>query len=139
MDGPDEGVCQLRWAPDGSLWFCSDREDWWSLYRWTPEAGVERMLQRPGDVGEPKWVFGTMRYAFLDDGRAVLAVLHEGKDALCLLEPDGTSGRPPSSAHLCRGRRAGSDTVVLIGASPLEEPAVLGSRSIVGGRSTSGA
>ena len=59
VDQPAEGVCQPQWAPDGSLWFCTDRNDWWSLYRWTPEAGVEQMLNVAGEVGGPKWQFGT--------------------------------------------------------------------------------
>jgi len=125
VDKPDEGICQLRWAPDGSLWFCSDREDWWSLHRWTPEGGVERMFDRPGDVGEPKWVFGTMRYAFLDDGRAVLASLHEGNDTLCLLEPDGTVLDLPLGFTCIEDMDASGDTVVLMGSSPLEEPAIV--------------
>ena len=130
VDEPAEGICQLRWAPDGSLWFCSDREDWWSLYRWTPEAGVERMFHRPGDVGEPKWIFGTMRYAFLADGRVVLAVLHEGNDSLCLLEPDGSLIDLPARLHLCQDMDASGDAVVLMGSSPLEEPAVLRLRQV---------
>ena len=84
VDEPAEGICQPRWAPDGSLWFCSDREDWWSLYRWTPEGGVERMVDLPGEVGGPKWVFGRTRYAFLRGGRVVFALLHEGRDSLWL-------------------------------------------------------
>ena len=62
VDGPREGICQPMWAADGSLWFCSDRADWWSLYRWTPDGGVERRLDRPGEVGEPKWVFGPQAF-----------------------------------------------------------------------------
>ena len=55
VDEPGEGVCQPQWAPDGSLWFCTDRNDWWSLYRWTPEAGVEQMFSAPARSGTPKW------------------------------------------------------------------------------------
>ena len=72
VDEAAEGICQPQWAPDGSLWFCSDRDDWWSLYRWTPESGVEQVFGEPGEVGAPQWVFGLSRYAFLDGrpGRA---------------------------------------------------------------------
>ncbi len=125
VDEPDEGICQVRWAPDGSLWFCTDREDWWALHRWTPEGGVERMFQGPGDVGEPKWVFGTMRYAFLDDGRAVLAALHEGNDTLRLLEPDGTVLDLPLGFTCVEDMDASGDAVVLMASSALEEPAVV--------------
>ena len=124
VDGAEEGVCQPRWAPDGSLWFCTDREDWWSLYRWTPGAGVERMFHGPGDVGEPKWTFGPMRHAFLADGRAVLASLHQGVDSVFLLERDGTPVELPTGSSCVTDLAASGDAVVLVGASSLEEPAV---------------
>ena len=130
VDQPAEGVCQPRWAPDGSLWFCSDREDWWSLYRWTAETGVEQMLHRPGEVGKPKWTFGNTQYAFLDDGRVVLALLHEGRDSVHLLERDGTLVDLPVDSTCVTDLVAGGDTAVLIGSSPVEEPAVL--RLVVG-------
>ena len=31
--GRDESISQPEWHPDGSLWFLSDRSDWWNLYR----------------------------------------------------------------------------------------------------------
>jgi dipeptidyl aminopeptidase/acylaminoacyl peptidase len=125
VDEPDEGVCQPRWAPDGSLWFCSDREDWWSHYRWTPEGGVEQMFHRPGEVGEPKWDFATRRYAFLDDGRVVLALAHEGIDALCLLDPDGTVLDLPLGISCVEDMDSSGNTVALMGSSAVTEPAVL--------------
>src|SRR5688500_13522437 len=30
--GPDESVFQPSWRPDGTLYFVSDRTDWWNLY-----------------------------------------------------------------------------------------------------------
>ena len=130
VDQPAEGVCQPQWAPDGSLWFCSDRQDWWSLYRWTAEEGGEQMLHRPGDVGKPKWAFGKTQYAFLDDGRVALAVLHEGKDSLHLLESDGTLIDLSVGSTCVTDLVAGGNTAVLIGSSSIEEPAVL--RLVVG-------
>ena len=124
VDGPAEGVCQPQWAPDGSLWFCSDRDDWWSLYRWTPEGGVEQMLQRPGDVGRPKWVFGPRRYAFLPDGRLVLSLLHEGTDTVCLLDPGGTLVELAVDSTCVEDMATSGGSVVLVGSSPTAEPAV---------------
>ncbi|MEO7351666.1 MAG: prolyl oligopeptidase family serine peptidase, partial [Marmoricola sp.] len=124
VDDPDQGICQPQWAPDGSLWFCSDREDWWSLCRWTPETGVQRMSDRPGDVGEPKWVFGPRRYAFLDDGRVVLAVLHDGVDSVCLLEKEGSVVELPVGSTCVSDLAAAGSAVVMIGSSGSRAPAV---------------
>jgi dipeptidyl aminopeptidase/acylaminoacyl peptidase len=125
VDEAPEGICQPRWALDGSLWFCSDRADWWSLYRWTPDGGVEAMFTEPGEVGAPKWTFGHSRYAFLGDGRVVLAVLHEGVDSVRLLEQDGTAVELPIGSTSVPDLVASGDGVVLIGSSAEQEPAVL--------------
>ena len=130
VDQPDEGVCQPQWAPDGSLWFCTDRNDWWSLYRWTAEGDVEQMLHVAGEVGEPKWQFANTRYAFLGDGRVVVAVVHEGTDSTYLLERDGTLIELPVGSTCVSSLVAAGDAVVLIGSSAVEEPAVL--RFVIG-------
>lgn len=124
VDAPDEGVCQPSWAPDGSLWFCSDRTDWWSLFRWTVDSGVEQMFHGPGDVGAPKWVFGPRRYAFLGDDRVVFAVQHEGKDSVHLLERDGTVTVLPVGSTCVEDMAAVGDTLVLVGSSEREEAGV---------------
>jgi dipeptidyl aminopeptidase/acylaminoacyl peptidase len=124
VDDRAEGICQPQWAPDGSLWFCSDREDWWSLHRWTPETGVQRVFDEPGDVGEPKWVFGPRRYAFLEDGRVVLAVLHEGTDSLRLLGPDGTVVTLPLDVSWVADVASSGKQVVIVGSSATTAPAV---------------
>jgi dipeptidyl aminopeptidase/acylaminoacyl peptidase len=124
VDEGGEGICQPRWAPDGSLWFCSDRDDWWSLYRWTPETGVELVFGEPGEVGTPQWVFGVSRYAFLEDGRVVLAVRHEGTDSLRLLEIDGSATRLEIGVTEVPTLAVAGDTVVLVGSSPVEESGV---------------
>jgi len=31
--GPSESIYQLGWSPDGTLYFVSDRDGWWKLYR----------------------------------------------------------------------------------------------------------
>ena len=136
VDSPAEGVCQPQWAPDGSLWFCSDRDDWWSLYRWTPESGVEQMLRRPGDVGAPHWVFGRRRYAFLADGRVVLALLHEGSDTVWLLAPGDDPVELEVGSTCVEDMAASGQTVVLIGSSATAEPGVL--RLTVGERGDEG-
>ena len=64
------------------------------------------------------------RYAFLEDGRVVLAVRHEGRDSLRLLERGRQRHASRDRRH--RGRRRSrrpASTVVLVGSSPVEEPA----------------
>ncbi len=124
VDDSPEGICQPQWAPDGSLWFCTDRSDSWSLHRWTAAGGVEQMLDQPGDVGAPQWVLGRRRYAFLPGGRVVFAVLHGGADSVGLLGPDGSADELPVGSTCVEDIASSGETVVLIGSSATEEASV---------------
>jgi dipeptidyl aminopeptidase/acylaminoacyl peptidase len=122
--GPEESVFQPRWAPDGSLWFCSDRTGWWTLYRWTPSEGVRCMVDRPAEVGGPQWAFGTSRYDFLSDGRVVLASRDGGADSLWLLS-GGDLRELAAGCTTITSIAATRDGVVFAGGSPSAEPSVL--------------
>jgi dipeptidyl aminopeptidase/acylaminoacyl peptidase len=86
-----ESVGQPTWAPDGSLWFFGDRTGFWSLYRWTPDQGVETMVDLGKDIGFPAWIFGQRCFAFLGDGRLVFSYSDGGLERLAIREPE--SGR----------------------------------------------
>jgi dipeptidyl aminopeptidase/acylaminoacyl peptidase len=68
--GETESVLQPRWGPDGSLYYLSDRTDWWNIYRW---RGGEQIAVAPmaAEVGEPQWVFGLSAYDVAADGSLV--------------------------------------------------------------------
>lgn len=97
--GRTEAIVQPEWAADGSLWFVSDRSNWWNLYRIAPDAlagehpvpGDAAVAVAPlsGDIGTPAWVFGQSRYAFLADGRVVIAYAADGIDHLALIHAEG--------------------------------------------------
>src|ERR671911_2562193 len=38
--GLQESIFQPEWAPDGALYFVSDRTGWWNLYRWLPSTSL---------------------------------------------------------------------------------------------------
>jgi len=122
--GDGESVFQPRWAPDGSLWFVSDRTDWWNLYRWSG-GEVEPQVTGAFEVGLPQWVFGQSRYAFAAGGRVVHAYKRDGLDHLAILEPDGTTTDVDLDYTMIRSIQAEGDRVVLVGASATSELAVV--------------
>jgi dipeptidyl aminopeptidase/acylaminoacyl peptidase len=69
--GPQESIFQPEWAPDGTLYFVSDRTGWWNLYR-RSDDGDETVAPMEAEFGLPQWVFGMATYAFLDP-RTILA------------------------------------------------------------------
>jgi dipeptidyl aminopeptidase/acylaminoacyl peptidase len=123
--GPGESVAEPRWQPDGSLWFLSDRTDWWNLYRWQSGSDIEAVVRTDADVGVPAWVFGTSRYAALDDGRVVVARWRDGFDGLAVRGRDGalTDLDLPFTA-IGAVVAAGPDAVVVVAGSPTAEPGV---------------
>ena len=123
--GEAESVSEPRWGPDGALVFISDRNGWWNLYRWTVDAGVSPLVEMEAEIGIPQWVFGTARYAFLDDGRIVFARWRDGMDGLGVRLLDGTVrdlALPFSSFR--RLASDGGSCVVTIAASPTAEASV---------------
>jgi dipeptidyl aminopeptidase/acylaminoacyl peptidase len=84
--GKDESIFQPEWAPDGSLYFVSDRSGWWNLYRWR-DGVVESVCQMEAEFGEPQWVFGMSLYGFEPDGRLVCAYSQAGTFHLARLDP----------------------------------------------------
>ncbi len=123
--GPGESVTEPRWQPDGSLWFISDRSDWWNLYRCAPDVDIEPVVRIDAEIGIPAWVFGTARYAARPDGSVVFARMRRGYDGLALRSPEGTVTDLdlPFSA-VATVRAAPDGTVVVVAGSPTDEPGV---------------
>ena len=131
--GDGESVSAPRWAEDGSLWFASDRSDWWNLYRWVPpgadglpEGGtVEPMVRMDAELGVPQWVFGQSRYAFLAGGRTVFAYIRDGLERLAVRLPDGTVTDLDLPYSSFGSVQAEGDRAVFVAASATAEPAVV--------------
>ena len=124
--GPDESVSEPCWRADGSLAFISDRTGWWNLYAWAPGVpGVEPLIELDGEIGVPQWVFGSSRYALLEDGRIVFAYCVDGIDRLAIRLSDGTIRDLELQFSQVRAVRAsGGSSVVLIASSPTAEASV---------------
>jgi dipeptidyl aminopeptidase/acylaminoacyl peptidase len=76
--GDEESIYQPGWSPDGMLYFVSDRDGWWKLYR----SGFEQVLTDPpanAEFGRPQWVFGTTTWAFVSPSRLVAAYTQHGR------------------------------------------------------------
>ena len=63
VEAPPESIAQPEWAPDGRLYFVSDRDGWWNLFAFPggarPAAGTDRQLSElEMELAQPLWVFG---------------------------------------------------------------------------------
>ena len=130
--GIGESIFQPRWAPDGSLWFISDRTEWWNLYRWSPgtsglggAGSIEPMVELEGEIGLPQWVFGQSRYDFLEDGHVVFAYRKDGVDHLAVRNDDGTIDDVELPYTTFGSIQADGKQVVFVAASATAEMAVV--------------
>ncbi|MCK4940941.1 S9 family peptidase [candidate division WOR-3 bacterium] len=65
-----ESIFQPEWSPDGSLYFVSDKNGWWNLYRKATD-GVEIINKMDAEFGVPQWTFGLSTYGFMGPGGLV--------------------------------------------------------------------
>ena len=130
--GTAESICQPEWAPDGRLYFVSDRSGWWNLYRWDDRPGRqadECVLPMDAEFGRPQWVFGANSYGFVSADRAICAVNHSG--VWELLDVDLESGRWTTldiAGYSAMGRsdmRVHGNQVVFEAGGPTEPNALL--------------
>ncbi|HEX2645978.1 MAG TPA: S9 family peptidase [Candidatus Dormibacteraeota bacterium] len=83
--GPDESVQQPAWSPGGELYFISDRNDWWNLYRAWGD-GDEAVSRRSAEFGVPQWVFGQRHFDFNGPDEIVCTYLEAGGSKLGRLD-----------------------------------------------------
>ena len=132
-----EAIVQPEWGPDGLLYFCSDRSNWWNLYRLeSADDGLPVGFPVPlttleSDIALPAWIFGRSRYAFGSDGTSLVFAFGGGDHVhLGLLNLKDHSLREIETALASFEAvrvRSGPDgeEVVGVGAGFTSEPAVL--------------
>jgi dipeptidyl aminopeptidase/acylaminoacyl peptidase len=75
--GIGESIFQPEWSPDGILYFVSDRNGWWNIYRYI--AGkIDAVTELDAEFGVPQWNFGLSTYAFTGINRLVCIFNQKG-------------------------------------------------------------
>ncbi len=124
--GEGESVCHPLWSPDGQLYFVSDRNNWWNLYRLTSDGEIEALFEIKAEFAFPHWVFGLSLYDFVSSEQIVCTYTQNGQWYLATLDthtktlntldvPDTDIG----SVHVQ------GETVVFLGGSATEPTAVV--------------
>jgi len=83
--GVQESIFQPLWSPDGVLYFVSDRNGWWNLYRLTGND-IEPVVEMEAEFGEPQWLFGTTTYGFLSADQLVCVYMQNGHSHLASID-----------------------------------------------------
>ena len=91
--GADESIFQPSWSPDGTLYFVSDRTNWWNLYA-DRDGKIEPVLPMDAEFGAPQWVFGTTTYGFQPDGSIIARYTRGGTWNVTRIDPQSGKHEP---------------------------------------------
>ncbi|HEX8559106.1 MAG TPA: S9 family peptidase [Pyrinomonadaceae bacterium] len=84
--GAEEAVFQPEWSPGGSLYFVSDRSNWWNIYRLEDDGSAASVCELDAEFGLPQWLFAMSTYSFASDERIVCAYARRGDWRLAALD-----------------------------------------------------
>ena len=123
--GRQESIFQPEWAPDGTLYFVSDRTGWWNLYRCSG-SGDEAVAPMDAEFGLPQWVFGMTTYAFLDPETILAIYSRDGTWHLVTIAADSGDVAPVDSSFTQISELfAANGSAVMIAGSPVLPTAVV--------------
>lgn len=75
-----ESIFQPQWSPNGDLYFVSDRNNWWNIYRFDVTTSTsENMCDMPAEFATPQWVFGMSTYGFINDNEIFCCYSQQGQ------------------------------------------------------------
>ena len=76
-----ESICQPKYSTDAVLYFISDKNGWWNLYRWVggdiePVIGTDGIFD--AEFGASDWIFGRSNYDFETADRIICSYQKNG-------------------------------------------------------------
>ena len=94
--GIQESIYQPQWSPKGHLFFISDREGWWNLYRLADRTS-KNICPMEAEFGLPLWRLGTSTWRFTGNEEQILCSYQEkGIGKLAFFDPENEKLEPLS-------------------------------------------
>lgn len=82
-----ESIAQPQWSPDDHLFFVSDRNNWWNIYRYNFASGSSDIIcDSPAEFATPQWVFGMSSYGFLNSQEVFCCFSQQGQWQLGVID-----------------------------------------------------
>ena len=72
-----EAWVEPGWGPDGTLYACSDRHEWWNLGSLSADTGFAPVIAGPFEIPTPSWVFGMQRWAITPEHTVAAVALRD--------------------------------------------------------------
>jgi dipeptidyl aminopeptidase/acylaminoacyl peptidase len=124
--GKEESIFQPEWSPNGQLYFVSDRNGWWNLFRTHSDGAVEIVCKKEAEFGLPQWGFGMSTYAFESAERIVSAYIDNGVARLAVIDTGTKEFEPIDCPYTdIRFVRAATGVAVMRAGSPSEAASIV--------------
>ena len=119
----DESVVEPTWSPDGELYFVSDRNGWWNLYRERAKH-VEQVLNLDAEFAQPAWMFGNAWFAFLSQEEVACVYAQGGSETLAVLDLRDGGLKPIETPYTSFGAAIApmGTRIACVAASPTKSP-----------------
>ncbi len=75
--GKQHSIFQPQWSPSGELYWVSDQDNWWNIYR-LRDGRVEQVTSLEAEFATPQWVFGMSTFGFLDNNTILACFTQNG-------------------------------------------------------------
>lgn len=142
---PDlQSVFQPQWSADGHLYFVSDKNNWWNIYRYsifqiesihqntlTDTAPLpEAITNLEAEFATPLWTFAMSTYGFLNNQQILATYTQNGQWHLCTIDIDKNSTQThvitpiDQSSSSIFGLSCDNDLGVFVGASATQQSAI---------------
>ena len=121
-----ESIFQPEWSPDGTLYFVSDRNGWWNLYRRRADGEIETVTELTSELGVPQWIFGMSNYGFESADKIICTYYERGISQLASIDSRTGKLQPIDTSYtdITFLRAAPGQTVFRAG-SPAEPPSIV--------------
>jgi dipeptidyl aminopeptidase/acylaminoacyl peptidase len=124
--GREESICEPKWAPDGALYFSSDRNGWWNIYRYNLDGGIEAIYPMQAEFGYPHWVFGESISGFVSPSRLICTYTQNGSWYLASLDTVNKQLTPiETNCTNISYLQVKGNNIVFVGGSPTQSTAVV--------------
>jgi dipeptidyl aminopeptidase/acylaminoacyl peptidase len=121
----NESVCQPSWSCDDILYFISDKNNWWNLYR-LGENGIECIIKLDAEFAVPQWSFRESNYDFIDYNSIISIYRQQGLAYIAIINTDKKTFETLSLSYteieslVCKKNKA-----YFLGSSPIEFKSII--------------
>lgn len=127
VDGSNnnESVCQPVWSSENILYFVTDKNNWWNLYRLNDNK-VECVVEMEAEFAVPQWSFREANYDFMDENNILAIYRQNGLSYLSKITVSESSIETLTLPYTDLESVSCNDkTACFLAASPTQFPAII--------------